>query len=285
MSGRIEGRVALVTGGGSGIGEATAKRFAQEGAKVVVVDINEEGARRVEREIKASGGQASAFRADVADLQNVKGMIQHAVETFGRLDILHNNATALEIGHVVDLTIEGWNRTIAVNLTATFLATKFALPLMIKQGGGVIINTSSVSGLGGDYGHGAYNAAKAGVINFTRTTAIEYARYKIRANCVCPGATATPPLLTSLGERKAYLPHLTTSPSSAPPRELTLEDRQRMRQRLENAHPIGRLAQPEEIANLILFLASDEASFITGAVFVADGGLTAHTGIPALIEE
>lgn len=172
MAGRVAGKVALITGGGSGIGEATAKRFAQEGAKVVIVDINEEGARRVAREIQAGGGQASALRADVANPQDVESMIKHAVDTFGRLDVLHNNATALEVGRVADLTVEGWNRTIAVNLTATFLGTKFALPVMIRQGGGAIVNTASISGLGGDYGLAAYNAAKAGVINFTRTTAI-----------------------------------------------------------------------------------------------------------------
>lgn len=211
----------------------------QRGAKLVVVDINEESARKVAREITASAGQACAFPVDVADPQNSKAMIEHAFKTFGRLNVLHNNATALEVGRVADLTIESWNRTIAVNLTATFLATKFALPLMIQQGGGVIVNTSSVSGLAGDYGHGAYNAAKAGVINFTRTTAIEYARYNIRANCICPGATATPPLLTLIGQHQADSPHLTVAPSSVAPRELTPEDRQRLKWRLENAHPIG----------------------------------------------
>lgn len=285
MAGRVEGKVALITGGGSGIGEATAKRFAQEGAKVVVVDINEEGAYRVAREIQASGGQSSVFRADVADPKDAEAMIKHAVDTFGRLDVLHNNATALEVGRVADLTVEGWNRTMAVNLTATFLGTKFALPVMIRQGGGVIINTASISGMGGDYGLAAYNAAKAGVINFTRTTAIEYARHNIRVNCVCPGAIATPPLLALIGQREGTFPHLMTAPASAPAREMTAEDRQRMRQSLENAHPIGRLGKPEEIANVVLFLASDEAAFVTGAAYVADGGLTAHTGIPPLTGE
>jgi meso-butanediol dehydrogenase/(S,S)-butanediol dehydrogenase/diacetyl reductase len=285
MANRFTGKVALITGGGSGIGEATAKRFAQEGAKVVVVDINEESARRVVREMQASGAQGSAFRADVADPTDAEAMITHAVETFGRLDILHNNATALEVGRVADLTIEGWNRTIAVNLTATFLGTKCALPVMIRQGGGVIINTASISGLSGDYGLAAYNAAKAGVINFTRTTAIEYARHNIRANCVCPGAIATPPLLALVGQGEARLPHITAAPSSAPTRELTAEERQRTRQRMEQAHPVGRLGKPEEIANVVLFLASDDAAFVTGAAYVADGGLTAHTGIPPLSGE
>lgn len=282
MGDRVAGKVALITGGGSGIGEATAKRFSQEGAKVVVVDINEDGARRVAREIQAKGGQASALRADVADPTAAEAMIKHAVDTFGRLDVLHNNATALEIGSVANLTIEGWNRTIAVNLTAPFLATKFALPLMITQGGGVIVNTASISGLFGDYGNAAYNAAKAGVINFTRCVAIEYARHNIRANCVCPGAIATPPMLALTGQSEGPMPHLMVAPSTAPARQMTAEAGQQARKRMENAHPIGRLGKPEEVANLVLFLASDEAAFITGAAYTVDGGLTAHTGLPAI---
>lgn len=282
MAGRIAGKVALITGGGSGIGEATAKRFSQEGAKVVVVDINENGARRVAGEIQASGGQASALRADVADPVAAEAMIKHAVDTFGRLDILHNNATALEVGSVANLTIEGWNRTIAVNLTAPFLATKFVLPIMMQQGGGVIVNTASISGLFGDYGNAAYNAGKAGVINFTRCVALEYARYNIRANCVCPGAIATPPMLALTGQSEGRMPHLMVAPSDAPAQPMTAEAGQQIRKRMENAHPIGRLGKPEEVANLVLFLASDEAAFITGAAYTVDGGLTAHTGLPPL---
>jgi len=285
MAGRIEGKVALITGGGSGIGEATAKRFSQEGAKVVVVDLNEKGANRVAREIQASGGQASALRADVADPTAAEAMIKHAVDTFGRLDVLHNNATALEIGSVANLTIEGWNRTIAVNLTAPFLATKFVLPIMINQGGGVIVNTASISGLFGDYGNAAYNAGKAGVINFTRCVAIEYARHNIRANCVCPGAIATPPMLALVGQSEGAMPHMMVAPSNNPPQQMTAEARQRVRQRMENTHPVGRLGKPEEVANLVLFLASDEAAFITGAAYTVDGGLTAHTGLPPIVDK
>lgn len=285
MAGRVTGKVALITGGGSGIGEATAKRFCQEGAKVVVVDINEEAAQRVVRALQAAGGQASAFRADVADPKAAEAMIAHAVNTFGRLDVLHNNATALEVGRVADLTVEGWNRTIAVNLTATFLGTKFALPIMIRQGGGAIINTASISGLGGDYGLAAYNAAKAGVINFSRTTALEYARYNIRVNCVCPGAIDTPPLQAMTGQREGNFPHLMIAPASTQTQPLTVAQRQQLRQRLAKAHPLGRLGKPEEIANVVLFLGSEEASFITGAAYVADGGIMAHTGIPSLIGE
>jgi meso-butanediol dehydrogenase / (S,S)-butanediol dehydrogenase / diacetyl reductase len=282
MAGRVQEKVVLITGGGSGIGEATAKRFGVEGAKVVVVDINEEAAQRVARELQAAGGQASAFRADVADPPAAAAMITYAVNTFGRLDVLHNNATALEVGPVAELTVEGWNRTLAVNLTAPFLGTKFALPGMIRQGGGVIINTASISGLGGDYGLAAYNAAKAGVINFTRTTALEYARYNIRVNCVCPGAIDTPPMQAMTGQREGNFPHLMVAPARVQTQPLSVAQRQQLRQRLAKAHPLGRLGRPEEIANVVLFLASDEASFITGAAYVADGGVMAHTGIPAL---
>jgi len=285
MANRFTGKVALVTGGGSGIGEATLKAFAQEGAKVVIVDIHEENARKVARDIQASGGQVSTFRADVADPKDAEAMIKHAVDTFGRLDILHNNATAIEIGRVVDLTVEGWNRTIAVNLTATFLGTKFALSVMLKQGGGAIVNTASVSGLSGDYGLSAYNAAKAAVVNFTRTTAIEYARHNIRVNCVCPAVIATPPLLAMFGEREANLAHVMVAPSSTPTHDMTAEERRQHKKRLENAHPIGRLGKPEEVAKVVLFLASDEVPFVTGAAYLVDGGLTAHTGMPPLTGE
>lgn len=285
MSNRFVGKVVLVTGGGSGIGEATLTAFAAEGAKVIVVDIHEANAHRVAQAIREKGGHASAFPADVADPKDAEAMITYAVDTFGRLDILHNNATALEIGRVADLTIEGWNRTIAVNLTATFLGTKFALPVMITQGGGAIVNTASVSGLSGDYGLSAYNAAKAAVINFTRTTAIEYARYHIRVNCVCPAVIATPPLLAMFGEREANLAHLMVAPSNTPPRQLTAEERRQHKQRIEHAHPVGRLGKPEEVARVVLFLASDEAPFVTGSAYLVDGGLTAHTGMPPLTGE
>jgi meso-butanediol dehydrogenase/(S,S)-butanediol dehydrogenase/diacetyl reductase len=221
----------------------------------------------------------------VADPKDAEAMITHAVDTFGRLDILHNNATAIEIGRVVDLTVEGWNRTIAVNLTATFLGTKFALSVMLKQGGGAIVNTASVSGLNGDYGLSAYNAAKAAVVNFTRTTAIAYARHNIRVNYVCPAVIATPPLLAMFGEREANLAHIMVAPSSTPTHDLTAEERRQQKKRLENAHPIGRLGKPEEVAKVVLFLASDEVPFVTGSAYLVDGGLTAHTGMPPLTGE
>ena len=282
MAGRVEGKVALITGGGSGIGEATVQRFSEEGAKVIVVDINRESALKVAENINANGGSASAFTADVADEEATIAMIKHAVDTFGRLDILHNNATALEIGAVKDLTLEGWNKTLAVNVTAPFLATKHALPIMIEQGGGAIVNTASVSGIRGDYGMSAYNAGKAAVINFTRSAAIENARFGVRMNCVCPGAIDTPAMQSMTGAGKDTLSHVSLAGQGELPK-LSAEVSQQVRERMMNAHPIGRLGLPVEIANTVLFLASDEASFITGAAYIVDGGLTAHTGLPAMM--
>lgn len=255
MAARFRGKVALITGSASGIGEATAKRFAEEGAKVVVVDLNEEGMRRVVSEIQAAGGHASACAADVAEPADAEAMVQHAVDTFGRLDILHNNATSGTLGLIADMSVEAWERTVAVNLTAPFLATKFAVPVMMDQRGGVIINTSSAAGVMAEYGLSAYGAAKAGVISLTRSTAIEYARHNIRANCVCPGGVATPPTLALMAAVDG------------------------LRARVEKAHPVGRLGTAEEIANVVLFLASDESSFITGTAIMVDGGSLATKSV------
>jgi len=192
--------------------------------------------------------------------------------------VLHNNATFIETGQIAQLTLAGWNRTLAVNLTGAFLGIKHALPVMREQGGGVIVNTASISGLAGDYGLAAYNAAKAGVVNLTRTAALELARYRIRVNCVCPGAIETPLLGSLLGENEP-VPHWVAPAArrSTP----SPERRRRFRERLEQAHPLGRLGTSEEIAAVVCFLASDDAAFITGAAIVADGGVLAHTGIPA----
>ena len=277
MDGRFQGKVALVTGAASGIGAATARRLAREGARVAVVDIDEAGAERVARQIEAAGGAAMAVRADVAAPADVLAMIERAAGAWGRLDALHNNATVVESGPIERLTLEGWNRTLAVNLTATFLGIKHAAPVMKAQGGGAIVNTASISGLAGDWGLAAYNAAKAAVINLTRTAALELARHRIRVNCVCPGGIATP-LLGSLTGDNAPVAHWSVAGRAG--YGLSPEQKGRFRERLEHAHPLGRLGTPDEIAAVACFLLCDDASFMTGAAVVADGGITAHTGIP-----
>ena len=254
--GKLDNKSAVVTGGGSGIGEATAKLFAVEGARVVVADIDESGGRRVAAEI----GPAATFRrTDVSDPSQVEAMIKAAAEPTGRLDILFNNAFYTTSGPVGAMSIDGWNRTIAVTLSAVFYGMRFALPQMVAQGGGAIVNTASISGIRADYAMGAYNAAKAGVINLTRAAAIEYARKNIRVNAVCPGMIATPAVLNGVIGRS--------------------RNPERARKHTEDVQPMGRLGEPGEIARVVLFLASDDASLMTGSIVVADGGVTAHTGL------
>lgn len=255
---RLKDRVALITGSGSGIGEATAKRLASEGAAIVVVDLNEESATRVAAEIRAAGGVAEALRANIGNPSDTENMVKFATDKFGQLDILHNNAIRLYTGRLSEMTLEQWRKSVDVGLTAYFYATRCALEVMIPRRKGVIINTGSVSGIAADYGLGAYNAIKAGVINLTRATAIENGRKGIRCNAVCPGAILTPPILKS----RHAMPDLA--------------------KQTERAIPMGRYGQPNEIANVVLFLASDESSYVNGTTIVADGGLLAHTGIPSV---
>jgi len=263
---RFDGKVALVSGGGSGIGRASAMGFAARGAKVAVADLDGAKAAAVAAEVQAVGGVALAIAADAGKPAGIEAMIGGAVAAFGGLDILHNNAFGQPVlppgqsrlAAIGDLDDQVWTHTIELGLTGVFRATKRAIPELLKRGGGAIVNTASISGLYADFAIGAYNAAKAGVINLTRVSAIEYAKRGIRVNCVCPGAIDTPLLQGSLG-----LPGF---------REGTLKQ-----------IPMGRLGRPEEIAGVVLFLASDLASYVTGAAVVADGGLTAQTGLPSRI--
>ena len=265
---KFDGKAGVVTGAGSGIGRATAMEFAKRGGAVVVADINEETANSVAREISRNGGKAVAIGADVTREADVEAMLALATRQFGRLDFLHNNAFGLppapENEHAVARTGEVpdsiWDKTIEVGLSAVFRTIKKAIPIMKAQRGGAIVNTASISGLYADYGIVAYNAAKAGIINLTRVVAVEYAPDGIRCNCVCPGAIHTPALEPAL-----------TNP--------------RFAEGFPRAIPLGRLGRPQEIANVVLFLRSDLASFVTGAALVADGGQTAKTGSPSFIPD
>ncbi len=260
MASKLAGRVAVVTAAGSGIGAATARMLAQDGAAVVVADLSGRRAEAVAGEIAAAGGRVAWLKMDAADPAGVQAAVDLAVDRFGRLDVMVNNAGHAEIAALHELSLERWHRTLEVTLTSAFLGMKCCLPLMRKQGGGAIVNTASISGTAGDYGLSAYNAAKAGVINLTRSAAIENARHGIRVNCVCPGAIDTRAPLLMAGDRAEEHRHAHAAVT-----------------------PLGRMGRAEEIARAILFLASDEASFITGAALVADGGLIAHTGLPAFI--
>ena len=257
MAGALAGQVAVVTAGGAGIGAATARRFADEGAAVVIADISGTRAAAVAREIADGGHRVEWLKVDAADPDGAQATIQRALDAYGRLDVMVNNAGLAEVAPLDEITLEGWNRVIAVTLTSAFLGMKYCLPVMRRQGGGVIVNTASISGTAGDYGLSSYNAAKAGVINLTRSAAIENARHNIRVNCVCPGTIDTRAPVLLGGDRADEI------------RRVQAE-----------ANPIGRMGEAEEIASAVLFLASREASFITGTALVADGGLTAHTGLP-----
>jgi meso-butanediol dehydrogenase/(S,S)-butanediol dehydrogenase/diacetyl reductase len=254
---RLANKVCLVTGSASGIGEACAKTYAREGGKLVIADRNVEGAERVAGEIRAAGGEAYAFGVNVAKPDEIEEMVKFVLNKFGRLDVLHNNAMFSVFGlRTADIDLRGWQTTLNVSLTAYWYGIKVAINLaMLPQRQGAIVNTASVAGLTGSYLQCGYNVAKAGVLNLTRVTAIEYARKGIRCNAICPGPTSTPGV--ELGIQRGL-----NSP----------ED-------LYGGVPMGRLATTQEIANVGLFLASDEASFVTGAAIIADGGLTASSAM------
>ena len=254
--GRLQGKAAIVTGAASGIGKATSILFAHEGAAVVLVDIKEEG-RGVASDIAREGGQARFVRADVTRAADCASAVQEAVQYFGRLDVLFNNAGIIRRASVVDTTEEEWDRAMAVNVKSVFLMSKAAVPVMARGGGGAIVNTGSGWGLVGGRNAASYCASKGAVVNLTRAMALDHAPQGIRVNCVCPGDTDTPMLreeARQLGEDTA-----TFLKGSA-------------------QRPLGRMGRPEEIAQVVLFLASDASSFVTGAVLVVDGGGLAGSG-------
>jgi 3-oxoacyl-[acyl-carrier protein] reductase len=243
---RLEGRVALVTGAGGGIGAATARRFAREGATVVVNDVDLELARPLVTELQKEGARALSIAADVTVRTDVEAMVDHVVGEFGRLDVLVNNAGVNRDAMSHKMTEEQWDQVLAVNLKGTFLCAQAVLARMRERGWGRVISTSSVASLG-NIGQANYAASKAGVIGLTRTLALEYAKYGITVNCVAPG-----PVMTRM---------LAGVPEA-------------IRERIVAKVPVGRIARPEEIAAVHAFLASEDAAFITGQVLFVDGGLS-----------
>jgi 3-oxoacyl-[acyl-carrier protein] reductase len=247
MAGRLDRKVALITGAGSGIGRASAERFAAEGAQVAVVDL--QGAGETVAAIEAAGGEAVALSTDVADEDAVAAMAEVALERFGRVDVLMNNAGILDdYLPAADTPTEVWDRVLGVNLFAQFFTARALLPQMVERGDGAIINVASTAGLNGGNGGAAYTTSKHAIIGFTRQLCFDYARQGIRCNVICPGAVET-------GMTKEIF----ASPDAA------------VMAAVESA-PIGRWAQPDELAAAALFLASEEASFVNGAVYVVDGG-------------
>jgi NAD(P)-dependent dehydrogenase (short-subunit alcohol dehydrogenase family) len=252
VANRFVNRCVLVTGAGSGIGRATAQLFAAEGGRVVVVDQNEAEAEKTVVLIKDAGGTAFACAADVSREADCRSMVDRAVKAFGELNVAFNNAGVGASGFAVaDEEEVAWDRLIDVNLKGIFLSMKYEIPAMLAAGGGAIVNTASVAGLVGERGIGAYSASKHGVVGLTRTAALDYIGRNIRINAVCPGATRTRILADWFQDPKVE--------------EFIL-----------SRHPIGRIAEPEEIARAVLFLASDDASFVVGQALAVDGGLTAQ---------
>lgn len=251
------GAVAVVTGGGSGIGRATALLLSEQGAKVVVVDIDPRASRETVERIRSRGGEAMFTKVDISRAVQVRPLMVKIAEKFGSIDILINNAGIPGVGSVTETSEEEWDRVLAVNLKGVFLCSKYAIPYMVKKGRGVIINTASAVGLVGSAGQASYCASKGGVVLLTKAMALDHASSGIRVNCVCPGFVITPMAEKFLSSFK-------------PP------EREKLVESLKKLHPIGRFAKPEEIARAVLFLASDEASFVTGCAFPVDGGWTAH---------
>ena len=248
---KLDGKNALITGAGSGMGRATALLFAREGAKVAAIDLDEEAAAETATQIERTGGKAAAIRADVSVEADAKQMVETAAGRLGTPGVLFNNAGIEgESAFIGKMTAEAFDRVIAINLRGVFLGMKYVLPLMVDAGGGSIINQASIAGMVAVKGGAAYSAAKAGVIAMTRVAALEYARYNIRVNCICPGGIET---------EMAKRIRRGAEPDPKAVRRISV---------------LGRMGAPEEIANMALFLASSDSSFATGAPFVVDGGWT-----------
>lgn len=253
--GRLEGRVALITGGAGAIGRATARRLAEDGAVIVIADRDERAAAEVAADLRTTGATATGLGVDVTDDASVRAMVEATVAAHARIDILFCCAGLLVSGTVLDTSLEDWHRTLAVNLTGPFLTSRHVLPVMLDQGGGSVIHVSSTAGVVGEAAIAAYCASKGGVVMLARQMAVDFARRGVRVNVVCPGWIDTPfndPAIEAAGGRDALEPYV------------------------DMMVPMGRQGLPEEVADVVAFLASDDARLMTGAVVMVDGGLTAQ---------
>lgn len=250
--GKLDGKVALITGAGSGIGRASALLFAREGAKVAVVDYAREGGQETAKMIKQAGGEAIFIEADVSKAADVQRMVKATLDTYGRIDILFNNAGIMGApAPTAKATEENWDLVLDINLKSVFLASKYAIPVMLNRGGGVIINTASITGFMGSPDMAAYGASKGGVIQLTRTIALEYADKNIRANCICPGMIET---------------QMTESEGPTVPLDFI---------------PQKRAGRAEDVARAALYLASADSAYVTASCLVVDGGWSAKVAIPS----
>ncbi len=251
---RLADKVAIITGAGAGIGRASAVLFAKEGAKIAAVDLDATTNAEVAREIRSAGGTALAIQADVSQKKDVVRIVRQALEEFGRVDILFNNAGVVPHGKIHETSEADWDRTMAINVKSMYLLCHEVVPIFLKQGGGAILNTASTTALRSVVDRAAYSTSKGAVISLTRSMALDYVRDNIRVNCLCPGTIDTP----SLHQRLA-----------------AFADPEEARKQFVARQPMGRLGTADEVAQAALYLVSDQATFVTGTAFSIDGGFAA----------